>query len=188
MPGKPLEDDLARRLTRPPSGDWSDATDHLWRTLQTINEWTRFADAKAGAVLTANGVLGTLAAGFVKDHWAILAANRTIAILAFACGALLIGSSFVCVKCLLPKVKVKGETDSLLFFHHIALKDEEGYLIAAAEALHDDDKAFREVGKQVWANAKVAREKHQEIYWAIILTGGSLAFALAVWVVWFRVR
>jgi hypothetical protein len=187
MPSKPPEDDRSMPPPRPPSGDWAKATEHLWKTLQSINEWTRFADAKAGAVLAANGVLGTLAAGFAKDHWAYLSTNSAMKIIALLGGSTLIASSFVCVRCLLPRTKVKGGTRSRLFFHHIALEDEASYL-ASAGALGDDDEAFREVGKQVWANAKVAREKHQEIFWAILLTGGSLACALAVWIVVFLAR
>ena len=51
--------------------------DHLWRTLQAINEWARFADAKAAAILAANGVLGTLAAGLIEGHWELPDGTRT---------------------------------------------------------------------------------------------------------------
>ncbi len=161
---------------RPPSREQAKATEHLWRTLQSINEWTRFADAKAGAILTADGVLGTLAASIVKEHWTDLSKHGFFRPLALVGGFFLMASAMVCVKCLYPKTRVTGETRSLLYFHHIAIDDLNKYL-ESTEALCDDEKANREVAKQVWANAKVAREKHREVAWAIGLTGASLACA-----------
>ena len=155
------------------------ATEHLWRTLQTINEWTRFADAKAAAVLTADGVLIGLAAGLLKDHWEPLKTHRFILLVAIVGIVAMIVSSIGCVMCIIPKLTVKGGTGSgsRLFFDHIAQNDQATYLASAID-LADDERAFREVATQVWANAKVAREKHREVALAIRFTIASLVCCL----------
>ncbi len=188
MADHPPEHDPSSPPPRPDAGRWDGRPTTSGGPSRAINEWTRFADAKAAAVLTANGVLGTLAAGLIEKHWDLLARNQCLKIVALLCGLALLVSSFVCVKCLLPRLKVKGEFRSLLFFHHIALYDNPESYLAKAGALSDPDEAFREVGTQVWANAKVAREKHKEVALAIWLTGLSLLVALAAWIVAFLNR
>ncbi|WP_435017834.1 Pycsar system effector family protein [Tundrisphaera sp. TA3] len=173
----------------PLSGRCAEATEHLWKTLQGINEWIRFADAKAGAVLTANGVLATLAAGVIEKQSDLLSKYQSLKIVTLICGLALLLSSIACVKCLYPRVRVKGEIRSLLFFHHIATvyADPPRYLDKARE-LSEPDMAFREVGTQVWANSRVAREKHREVAFAIGATGASLFVSLSVWIIAILVR
>ena len=60
------------------------------------------------------------------------AENQGLKIVALLCGLALLVSSFVCVKCLLPRLKVKGEYRSLLFFHHIAQHDDPQSYLAKA--------------------------------------------------------
>lgn len=43
------------------------SADQGWKLLSTVNEWIRFADAKAGAVLAFAGAMGTMLYNLVKD-------------------------------------------------------------------------------------------------------------------------
>ena len=55
--------------------------------------------------------------------------------------------------------------------------------LEAIVALGNDDEAFHAVGRQVLANASVARKMHREVHRAIMVAGSSFASALAVWFV-----
>lgn len=94
--------------------DLDKATEQQWRVYGVINEWIRFADAKAGALLTLNGVLVAAAVGPIKDKWEDLLAHRPVLLLlAFAVAGLFV-SAFYCLECIRPKLRVKSAATSSL--------------------------------------------------------------------------
>ncbi|WP_395089051.1 hypothetical protein [Armatimonas sp.] len=48
----------------------SQAVETQWKVLQSVNEWSRFMDTKAVAVLTADGILVGLAGTAGEPHLA----------------------------------------------------------------------------------------------------------------------
>ncbi|WP_190814252.1 hypothetical protein [Saccharopolyspora pogona] len=50
-----------------PDPDPDPDPDHAWKTLALVNEWIRYADAKAGVTLAFTGVLATMVFNPTKD-------------------------------------------------------------------------------------------------------------------------
>jgi hypothetical protein len=51
------------------------AVETQWKVLQSVNEWSRSMDTKAGVVLTADGILVGLAGTALKDNLSYLRAH-----------------------------------------------------------------------------------------------------------------
>jgi hypothetical protein len=95
-----------------------------WKTLDTINEWTRFADTKAGAVLGVVGVVAGIllsvlseAGGSLYRQHPLLFSLLVLGIIS-GCGAI-----YHAVRCLNPTLHV-GESNSLIYFAHVAQRFE----------------------------------------------------------------
>lgn len=77
------------------------------------------------------------------------------------------------VYALLPTLRV-GEPVSLIYFEHVARRyraDTDGHAEAVKELLSDEDRYFKEVAAQVWANSVVARGKFLASAWALTALG-----------------
>jgi len=159
-----------------------------WKSLQQVNEWIRFADAKAAAVLAGSGVLGGLLLAAVpdRDDFKVHTTRATLVALAIACvGA----SSLLSLQILSPRLRT-GEPRSLIYFDHIARRyaDDRNGFVENYLALtgHGEDLA-RQVSDQIWSNSRVARHKLRRVSFAIRFLGASMVFggfAVVVQRVW----
>lgn len=146
-------------------------TEQQWKTFAVINEWLRFADTKAGAILTANGVLAGVAIGVLKDHRTYLLDHLWITGVATFGLLAVLGSASYCLLCIFPKTRI-GDPRSLIFFDHIARKfpkDPGAYAQAVLDAAADRNEPFKQISQQVWANSLVAEKKHRQVACAIRL-------------------
>ncbi len=143
-----------------------------WRLLNSTNEWVRFADAKAGGALAGAGVLaGALATAGLSDKFDT-APNAAVWFGVLAGVAALVAAA-LSVYALLPTLRV-GEPVSLIYFEHVARRyraDTDGHAEAVKELLSDEDRYFKEVAAQVWANSVVARGKFLASAWALTALG-----------------
>jgi len=153
-----------------------------WRLLLMVNDWIKFADAKAGAALAVSGVMGTLLYNLVKDlqHRPFLL-NVSVVL---TCIALFL-TVFFAARTLTPRLGCKSATSesiNLLFFVDIAKNyqgDRLGYrrdlekLSSASHAL------FEQVADQIRINSIIATEKTRSVTWSIRF-GVSACFLLAL--------
>lgn len=143
-----------------------------WRVLNSVNEWVRFADAKAGGALAGAGVLaGALASAGLSDKFA----NAPGAAVGFGVtsGVCAVIAAAIALYALIPTLRV-GEPVSLIYFEHVARKykdDTAGHAVAVKALITDQDQYFEQVAAQVWANSKVARSKFLASAWALTALG-----------------
>lgn len=161
------------------------ATDDSWKLLQQINEIVRYADAKAGLVLTLNSVLIGLITvrlqsdGFLPDHpvpgaFLILAAVLLVLSIAFD------------IVTVLPRLSMPGQLPSLLHFNHIGDTyggDRAEYTRDLRQLLGDTDRLHEELASQVWANSMVARRKHTFVRRSLLLLSSALGSVVVAAVV-----
>ncbi|ATO13222.1 hypothetical protein CO540_04765 [Micromonospora sp. WMMA2032] len=152
------------------------ATDDCWKQLTHVHEIVRYADAKAGLVLTLNGLLiGVIAVrvqsdGFLSAHPVPAAAL----VLAATFLALSVGFDLAAV---IPRVTASGQLPSLLHFDQVGGRfagDQEDYVQEFTALMGDDGRLRHELGGQVWANSVVARRKYACVRWSLWFLGGAL--------------
>jgi Family of unknown function (DUF5706) len=143
-----------------------------WRLLNSTNEWVRFADAKAGGALAGAGVLaGALATAGLSDK--VDKAPDAAVWFGAVAGIAALTAAGLAVYALIPTLRV-GEPVSLIYFEHVARryrKDTDGHAAAVKELLANEDRYFKEVAAQVWANSVVARGKFLASAWALAALG-----------------
>lgn len=143
-----------------------------WRLLNSVNEWVRFADAKAGGALAGAGVLaGALATAGLSDKFDH--APTAAVALGATSGGLAVVAAALALWALLPTLRV-GEPVSLIYFEHVARKykdDIAGHAAAVRALITDEEQYFQQVAAQVWANSKVARAKFLASAWALTALG-----------------
>jgi hypothetical protein len=154
--------------------------DDSWKQLQQVNEIVRYADAKAGLILTLNGVLVGLvvvrlqSGGFFADH-PVPAGAMAIAV------ALLTISVGFDIAAVMPRLFAPGQQSSLLHFDHVAVAyaGRVGDFIDDFVSLsHDPEQLQREIAAQVWAKSVVARRKHRCVQWGLRFLGAALAMVV----------
>ena len=149
-----------------------------WRLLNSTNEWVRFADAKAGGALAGAGVLaGALATAGLSDKFET--APQVAVWFGVLAGVAALVAAGLSVYALLPTLRV-GEPVSLIYFEHVARRyraDTDRHAAAVKELLSDEDRYFKEVAAQVWANSVVARGKFLASAWALTALGIGVLFS-----------
>ncbi|NUO40849.1 MAG: hypothetical protein HOV82_02310 [Streptomyces sp.] len=151
-------------------------SDNAWRILDTIRDWTKHAEAKAAATLTAAGVVAGILYSLVngggdRSVW-FASAAAVSAVCTVAAG---ITAGLV----LWPRQQLTVGTmpTSLLFYDHIARAysaSHSDYSDRLTELLRDEDALVAAVVDQIWATALVARRKFRWVGRSI----GLLLFAL----------
>jgi Family of unknown function (DUF5706) len=158
------------------------ATEGLWRCLEQVNEWVRFADAKATAVLTADSVLfGALALHGSGHGFSDSPVSSALTIL----GLSLAAASFVVgILVVLPRTSVPAAPPSLLYFSdvaaHFAARPAD-YVEQARALAADEQRLADALAGQVWANAVVGSRKFRRVGLSIwLLLGATMATGLSV--------
>jgi Family of unknown function (DUF5706) len=151
------------------------ATDESWKLLEHVNEWLRFADAKAGAILAASGVLGGLMLSSIPTRSKALAhpLNAVLILIALAGIA---ASSLLTLRVLAPRLRT-GEARSLVYFDHIARRyqsERNAFVDNYLSLANDGDGLARQLTEQIWANSLVARRKFRQVSYATRFLGLSM--------------
>jgi Family of unknown function (DUF5706) len=151
-----------------------DCLDDLWHTLHGVQEWVRFADAKAGAVLAVDGVLIAQFAPHVDDK----GANAVS--LGFVVGAMVLAafSALSALFAVYPRISMVKPVSMLYFDHVSRRKDALDYHYAAMHLLRDSDLLARGLTDQIWAFSRQARRKYVHVTWAVVLLGASACLGL----------
>jgi hypothetical protein len=146
-----------------------------WRLLDSTNEWVRFADAKAAGALAGAGVLaGALASAGLSDSFSKAPGGAVGFGIASAVAAII--AAALALYALIPTLRV-GEPVSLIYFEHVARRykrDADGHSAAVKDLLLDEERYFKELSAQVWANSVVARGKFLAAGWALAVLGGGV--------------
>jgi hypothetical protein len=152
-----------------------DKIDQLWNTYNSINEWIRFSDAKAGAVVLIQGVIigAILQNGTQID--AIVTKNAIHSILGLVTIFLFFYSFSLALICLNPSLDpaelarfrrkpLKSDKSSLIFFGDIAARPDFATFQSEINTRFSDEKDFAgQLSNQIWINSKIATRKYQAV-------------------------
>lgn len=147
-----------------------DAIEHAWRLLSMVNEWVRFADAKAGAIYAASGVIATLLYGLVKDLSKRPALLDITVVL--TCVSLFL-AVFLASWTLVPRTKgidANAHQANLVFFDSIAhayKRDRVGYIKELKRLSIDGGALLEQLGHQIHANSIIASTKNKHVAWGM---------------------
>ena len=152
----------------------------LWKTYNVINEWIRFSDTKAGAILAANGVIASIILSKLPDHQVFLNEHLTLLILLMLGITTTFISIILSIICLNPTLKIGTKTNSVIFFANIAenFQTYDEYEKNALDVLIDEKHAATQIAQQVWANSKVALKKYKAVVWATYSLEGTILIGI----------
>ncbi|MFD5492224.1 Pycsar system effector family protein [Streptomyces sp. NPDC127091] len=140
--------------------------DHAWKALGLVIDWIKHAETKAGATLAAAGVTGGVLFNLLKD---VTTPSRWLIASSILCAISVAGAGLCAAMVLWPRLKMKEDPTSLLYFHHIARGHtvSNTYADSLSALTKDMDALVREIASQGWANSKVAHDKYMWGGWAI---------------------
>lgn len=156
------------------------ALEDCWKQLQHVHETVRYADAKAGIILTLNGFLVGLVAlrlqssGFFAEH-RVAAPGLVLAMALLAAG---VGWDIAAV---MPRQVTAGDRGALLHYARVAARfagRPEAYIDEFVALAGDSELLQREIAAQVWANSVLARRKYRCILWGLRFLAAALGVAL----------
>ena len=152
----------------------------LWKTYNVINEWIRFSDTKAGAILAANGIIASIVLPKLSDHKVFLNNHPTLLILLMMGITTAFISIILSIICLNPTLKIGTKTNSVIFFANIAenFQTHDEYEKNALDVLIDEKHAAAQIAQQVWANSKVALKKYKAVVWATYSLEGTILIGI----------
>jgi hypothetical protein len=162
--------------------------DEAWRVLGQVNDWIRFADTKAGAVVAASGVLGGLLVKSAPSRNDFRTHTTYAVLLSLALASVAVGM-LLALRVLTPKLR-SGEPRSLVYFSHVAKKYPRtpSDFVERFKSMADDENQLAiQVLDQVWANSCVAYRKYRMVTWAIwffraaLVIAGSSVLAHRIW-------
>jgi hypothetical protein len=150
--------------------------DDAWKALGQVNDWIRFADAKAIAVLAASGVLGGLLVRSIPRA-SDFKLHTATAILLSAAIVCIGASALITLRTLAPRLRA-GEARSLLYFDHVARRysqDRNAFVENFVGLGADEAGVVRQIADQVWVNSIVARRKFRRVSYAVVFLGLAMA-------------
>ncbi|MFG3359848.1 Pycsar system effector family protein [Streptomyces griseofuscus] len=124
-----------------------------------VIDWIKHAETKAGATLAAAGVTGGVLYNLVKD---VHRPSSPLIISALVCALAVLATGMCAGLVLWPRLKMREDPTSLLYFHHIARAHAVGdsYAASLATLTRNPEALVTEIAKQSWANSKVAHAKY----------------------------
>lgn len=142
--------------------------DHAWKTLNLVIDWIKHAETKAAAVLATAGVAGGVLYNLVKSQ---STGFDILNVVAGVSGVMLFASAICSGIALWPRLSIKGNTTSLLYYADIARqyppkRGSQEYVEALRVVTSSDPKLMSEIASQIWANAHVASSKYVWVSWS----------------------
>lgn len=154
-------------------------SEDAWKALSQTNDLIKVADAKAGAMLAASGVLGGTLVRAVpapllwgESPWHVVLLLVSLALVA--------ASILLALKVFVPRLRT-GRSRSLLHFDNIARRYARAadFSPACRSLFEQDDRLHEALAEQLWATSRIARRKFRSVASAIWLFGLALIAALA---------
>jgi hypothetical protein len=158
-------------------------TEAAWRSLQSVNEWVRYADSKATAVLAVDGLLLGLIAlrvPSVDD----LQTNAAKVVLLFAALACAVVSVLLSLMIVLP-IDIRpgvGEERSLTRFVDVAAEfgtSRDDFVNSFLELVGDPARLRVDIARQIWSASVVGRRRYRLVAWSIGFLVGAIALTAA---------
>lgn len=151
------------------------ATETMWKNFNTINEWIKFSDTKAGAIVAANGAIATIVLSKLAESIDFIDSYPIFLVLLIIGILTSFTSIILAIICLTPTLKIGKTSSSLIFFANIAenFNSYDDYEKVSLDVLTKDEQVFSQITHQVWANSKVAWKKYNAVTWStyfLILT------------------
>jgi hypothetical protein len=142
--------------------------DDLWNIFSNINDWVRFADTKAAAVIAGQGAIFALAIPRLLANRTTITHHFWLMVLLGVSLILAALTLLYALKCIIPRLKV-GEAKSLIFFGHIAqaFDDAKTYRQFVDRQLLEPDGLRDHLAHQIWSNSIVAWAKYKDSTWAL---------------------
>jgi len=138
----------------------SDKVENYWKILQNVNDWLRFADTKAGALLTTIGVILTLIYTNANAVYDAVYKDSLILSLAIIFAIALMFSAFFCFSTLFSRLKKSAKDEmSSIFFKDVAEVEIDEYKEKAGVIISDDDQLSDELQDQIFENSVIASLK-----------------------------
>jgi hypothetical protein len=142
-------------------------SNNYWNTLQSISEWIRFSDMKAGIIITAYSVILTIICTNVRTIYEVIFVSPILTILTIIACIVSLASLFSCFLSINPQLTNKNST-SVLYYGHIAqLKNYEEYLSLVSRKMENEFEFEKQITEQIYANSKIAWKKFQNVTWSI---------------------
>ncbi|MCX5124591.1 Pycsar system effector family protein [Streptomyces sp. NBC_00347] len=162
-----------------PQPETAPNADHAWKALGLVIDWIKHAETKAGATLAATGVTGGVLYNLIKD---VTTPSTWLIVSSALCALSVAGAGLCAAMVLWPRLGMKEEPTSLLYFHHIARGHtaSDTYATSLVALTKDMDALVTEIASQGWANSRVAHDKYMWGGWAIrILLIALVALAVS---------
>lgn len=145
-----------------------------WKIFDVATARIEHADAKAGALLAAAGVLGAVLMSIADDprYWAFGAITASVASAIFV-----FGTVACCCAALWPRRGRRAGSSSLLYFDHIARgyrRDQEAYVRDLARTISDPQVLSQAISEQIWTTSMIAAKKYIWIDRALLSFFGAL--------------
>jgi hypothetical protein len=150
-------------------------SEDLWRTLQHIAEWIRFADAKAGAVVAVDGAMIAFYASRLDDR-ANQELVQTVILSATTISAAV--SALFAVMTVAPRARRVGATSALHYDIIAAHPSVTAFHQAATAMYADRDRVDEALTTHVWTLARIARRKYTYATWSIRVAIGAFLLGL----------
>lgn len=152
--------------------------ENLWNTYNALNEWIRFSDTKATALLAINGVITGFYFSNIAQLKSILSDKPITCFPLLMIVVFIFLSSLFSMFCIIPRLKI-NKKDSLIFFYDIAKKysNVEEYQKAVEESLIGGN-FKKELSSQIWANSKVSTKKYDWVTFSICFFVATIFFSL----------
>lgn len=131
----------------------------------TVNEWIRFADAKAGATLTISAIGGTLVANDLIQP--IPYDSTAITVLLAGSGAAAVLTLVMVLWALAPVVRPRDRRSSHLYFGHICQHSGHASYLAAFRQTLEADELAEHITHQIYENSRIALNKMKVVGWAM---------------------
>jgi hypothetical protein len=161
------------------------ALEDSWKQLQHVHEAVRYADAKAGLILTLNGVLVGLVVIRVQTDGFFAAHPVTGPALVVAMALLAVSVAWDIAAVMPRQVTTGGPAvagfGSMLHYDQIGRHFEgrpDDYADEFAKLFSDPDLLQREIAGQVWANSVLARRKYRCVRWGLRFLAAALAVSV----------
>ena len=155
-----------------------------WNIYNSIKDWIKFSDTKAGAIVAFYGVSGGVLLINSRDKAEFLVSNFFILFFFLVTVVFSSISLLYALLVILPR-ETESHTHSLIYYRDIAenFTNDNHYSHDFNIGFKGEDSAIKEVTKQIWVLSKIATKKYYWVSWsmrALILSMGAFFIFIVI--------